>query len=189
MKKVSHLSIKVLLIFFLSMFQAKSDTFYYSGGCFWCTEEDFEEFKGVQDSVNKVMSLVDKGDVNFNMGSLKKVEKNDNGKVTVTLDDETTLSDIDAIFPFFGLKIELGPIADWGLNLEKNLISVNTENFETSVPRVFAVGDICIYPGKLKLILSFRPIKMIEKSSCDSNKKRDKGYVNYSCDCPVSYSY
>ena len=81
-----------------------------------------KEFKGVQDSVNKVMSLVDKGDVNFNMGSLKKVKKNDNGKVTVTLDDETTLSDIDAIFPFFGLKIELGPIADWGLNLEKNLI-------------------------------------------------------------------
>ena len=70
-----------------------------------------KEFKGVQDSVNKVMSLVDKGDVNFNMGSLKKVEKNDNGKVTVTLDDETTIDDIDAIFPFFGLKIELGPIA------------------------------------------------------------------------------
>ena len=64
-----------------------------------------KEFKGVQDSVNKVMSLVDKGDVNFNMGSLKKVEKNDNGKVSVTLDDETTLSDIDAIFPFFGSRV------------------------------------------------------------------------------------
>ena len=125
-----------------------------------------KEFKGVQDSVNKVMSLVDKGDVNFNMGSLKKVEKNDNGKVTVTLDDETTLSDIDAIFPFFGLKIELGPIADWGLNLEKNLISVNTENFETSVPRVFAVGDICIYPGKLKLILSGFHEAALQQKKC-----------------------
>ena len=136
-----------------------------------------KEFKGVQDSVNKVMSLVDKGDVNFNMGSLKKVEKNDNGKVTVTLDDDTTLSDIDAIFPFFGLKIELGPIADWGLNLDKNLISVNTENFETSVPRVFAVGDICIYPGKLKLILSgFHEAALAAKKMFEYCH-RDKKYV------------
>ncbi len=145
-----------------------------------------KEFKGVQDSVNKVMSLVDKGDVNFNMGSLKKVEKNDNGKVTVTLDDETTLSDIDAIFPFFGLKIELGPIADWGLNLEKNLISVNTENFETSVPRVFAVGDICIYPGKLKLILSgFHEAALAAKKMfeyCHSDKKYVFRYTTSSSD-------
>ena len=145
-----------------------------------------KEFKGVQDSVNKVMSLVDKGDVNFNMGSLKKVEKNDNGKVTVTLDDETTLSDIDAIFPFFGLKIELGPIADWGLNLEKNLISVNTENFETSVPRVFAVGDICIYPGNLKLILSgFHEAALAAKKMfeyCHSDKKYVFRYTTSSSD-------
>ena len=145
-----------------------------------------KEFKGVQDSVNKVMSLVDKGDVNFNMGSLKKVEKNDKGKVTVTLDDETTLSDIDAIFPFFGLKIELGPIADWGLNLEKNLISVNTENFETSVPRVFAVGDICIYPGKLKLILSgFHEAALAAKKMfeyCHSDKKYVFRYTTSSSD-------
>ena len=145
-----------------------------------------KEFKGVQDSVNKVMSLVDKGDVNFNMGSLKKVETNDNGKVTVTLDDETTLSDIDAIFPFFGLKIELGPIADWGLNLEKNLISVNTENFETSVPRVFAVGDICIYPGKLKLILSgFHEAALAAKKMfeyCHSDKKYVFRYTTSSSD-------
>ena len=145
-----------------------------------------KEFKGVQDSVNKVMSLVDKGDVNFNMGSLKKVEKNDNGKVSVTLDDETTLSDIDAIFPFFGLKIELGPIADWGLNLEKNLISVNTENFETSVPRVFAVGDICTYPGKLKLILSgFHEAALAAKKMfeyCHSDKKYVFRYTTSSSD-------
>ena len=145
-----------------------------------------KEFKGVQDSVNKVMSLVDKGDVNFNMGSLKKVEKNDNGKVSVTLDDGTTLSDIDAIFPFFGLKIELGPIADWGLNLEKNLISVNTENFETSVPRVFAVGDICIYPGKLKLILSgFHEAALAAKKMfeyCHSDKKYVFRYTTSSSD-------
>ena len=145
-----------------------------------------KEFKGVQDSVNKVMSLVDKGEVNFNMGSLKKVEKNDNSKVKVTLDDETTIDDVDAIFPFFGLKIELGPIADWGLNLEKNLILVNTENFETSVPRVFAVGDICIYPGKLKLILSgFHEAALAAKKMfeyCHSDKKYVFRYTTSSSD-------
>ena len=60
----------------------------------------------------------------------------------------------DAMLPFFGLTMKLGPIADWGLNLHQNLITVSTETFETSAPGVFAVGDINTYPGKLKLILS-----------------------------------
>ncbi len=60
----------------------------------------------------------------------------------------------DAFLPFFGLTMKLGPIADWGLNLNENLIPVDTEKFETSVPGIFAVGDINTYPGKLKLILS-----------------------------------
>ena len=145
-----------------------------------------KEFKGVQDSVNKVMSLVDKGKVNFNMGSLEKVSLNENGKVTVTLDDGKLLDDIDAIFPFFGLKIELGPIAEWGLNLEKNLISVNTENFETSIPRIFAVGDICIYPGKLKLILSgFHEAALAAKKMfeyCHTDKKYVFRYTTSSSD-------
>ena len=145
-----------------------------------------KEFKGVQDSVNKVMSLVDKGEVNFNMGSLKNVSLNEKGKVTVTLDDDKIIDDIDAIFPFFGLKIELGPIAEWGLNLEKNHISVNTENFETSVPRIFAVGDICIYPGKLKLILSgFHEAALAAKKMfeyCHTDKKYVFRYTTSSSD-------
>ena len=60
----------------------------------------------------------------------------------------------DAMLPFFGLTMKLGPIAEWGLNLHENLIPVDTEKFETSVPGIFAVGDINHYPGKLKLILS-----------------------------------
>ncbi len=145
-----------------------------------------KEFKGVQDSVNKVMSLVDKGEVNFNMGSLKNVSLNEKGKVIATLDDGKLISDIDAIFPFFGLKIELGPIAEWGLNLEKNLISVNTENFETSIPRIFAVGDICIYPGKLKLILSgFHEAALAAKKMfeyCHTDKKYVFRYTTSSSD-------
>ena len=113
-----------------------------------------KEFKAVQDSVNKVMDLVDKKEINFNMGTIKKMTDNGKDQVDIMLDDETVINNVDAIFPFFGLKIELGPIAEWGLNLENNLIAVNTENFETSVPQIFAVGVICTYPGKLNMILS-----------------------------------
>ena len=60
----------------------------------------------------------------------------------------------DYVLGFFGLIMQLGPIAEWGLNLEKKTIPVNTETFETNKEGIFAIGDICSYPGKLKLILS-----------------------------------
>ena len=145
-----------------------------------------KEFKAVQDSVNKVMDLVDKKEINFNMGTIKKMTDNGKGQVDITLDDETVIDSVDAIFPFFGLKIELGPIAEWGLNLESNLISVNTENFETSIPRIFAVGDICIYPGKLKLILSgFHEAALAAKKMfdyCHTDKKYVFRYTTSSSD-------
>jgi thioredoxin reductase (NADPH) len=60
----------------------------------------------------------------------------------------------DALLAFYGLTMKLGPVAEFGLNLEENLIPVDTEKFETSTPGIFAIGDINAYPGKLKLILS-----------------------------------
>ena len=145
-----------------------------------------KEFKGVQDSVNKVMNLVDQKEVSFNMGTIKKMTDNGKGQVDITLDDETFIEGVDAVFPFFGLKIELGPIADWGLNLDNNLIAVNTENFETSVPRIFAVGDICTYPGKLKLILSgFHEAALAAKKMftyCHDDKKYVFRYTTSSKD-------
>ena len=145
-----------------------------------------KEFKAVQDSVNKVMDLVDKKEIKFNMGTIKKMTDNGKGQVDIMLDDETVINDVDAIFPFFGLKIELGPIAEWGLNLENNLIAVNTENFETSVPRIFAVGDICTYPGKLKLILSsFHEAALAAKKMfeyCHDDKKYVFRYTTSSKD-------
>ncbi len=145
-----------------------------------------KEFKAVQDSVNKVMDLVDNQEIKFNMGTIKKMTDNGKGQVDISLDDETVIDNVDAIFPFFGLKIELGPIAEWGLNLENNLIAVNTENFETSVPRIFAVGDICIYPGKLKLILSgFHEAALAAKKMfdyCHTDKKYVFRYTTSSKD-------
>ena len=145
-----------------------------------------KEFKAVQASVNKVMDLVDKKEIKFNMGTIKKMTDNGKGQVDITLVDETIIDSVDAIFPFFGLKIELGPIAEWGLNLENNLIAVNTENFETSVPRIFAVGDICNYPGKLKLILSgFHEAALAAKKMfeyCHDDKKYVFRYTTSSKD-------
>ena len=60
----------------------------------------------------------------------------------------------DYVLGFFGLIMQLGPILDWGLNINKKTVEVNTENFETNINGIFAIGDICSYPGKLKLILS-----------------------------------
>jgi thioredoxin reductase (NADPH) len=62
--------------------------------------------------------------------------------------------DCDTMLPFFGLTMKLGPVANWGVALENNLVPVETASFETSVPGIFAIGDINTYPGKLKLILS-----------------------------------
>ena len=72
--------------------------------------------------------------------------KDDNGKI------ENISTDV--ILSFFGLVMKLGPIAEWGLNMDKKTISVNPNNFETNKKGIFAAGDICSYPGKLKLILS-----------------------------------
>ena len=85
-------------------------------------------------------------DVNGN-GSLEEVEiKSEAG--------ESKIIKADYVLGFFGLIMQLGPIAEWGLNLDKKTIPVNTENFETNKKGIFAIGDICTYPGKLKLILS-----------------------------------
>ena len=75
--------------------------------------------------------------------------------ITIKNDDEKTLKiDTDFVLGFFGLVMQLGPIADWGLNMNKKTILVNTENFQTDKKGIFAIGDICTYPGKERLILS-----------------------------------
>ena len=115
-----------------------------------------KEFKASPDSVSKMLELEKDKKVNFLLGQIKGIEdlKNDKIKVITKNNEETENFEVDHLLPFFGLKMELGPIANWGLNLDENLIKVDTEKFETSVPSIFAIGDINTYPGKLKLILS-----------------------------------
>lgn len=116
-----------------------------------------DKFRAHADSVNKMMALRDSGRIKFQVGQVKQLHGTDGAlnKITVE-DDQKELIDIpcDALLPFFGLTMKLGPIANFGLNLHENLIPVDTEKFETDTPGIFAVGDINWYPGKLKLILS-----------------------------------
>jgi thioredoxin reductase (NADPH) len=116
-----------------------------------------DKFRAHMDSVNKMRARVEAGDMRFEMGQVIEL-KGDNGQLSSVIiehkDKTTTEVKCDILLPFFGLTMKLGPIADFGLNLDENLIPVDTEKFETSTPRIFAVGDINTYPGKLKLILS-----------------------------------
>lgn len=114
------------------------------------------EFRAAPDSVNKMYALQEMKQLEFQVGQVTGLTGTDGQLVSATIKGPE--GDVEVactrMLPFFGLTMKLGPIADWGLNLHENLIPVDTEKFETSVPGIFAVGDINSYPGKLKLILS-----------------------------------
>lgn len=116
-----------------------------------------DEFRAHPDSVNKMMALRQAGKIDFHVGQVKELA-GENGQLSAVVieDKDKARQEIpcDTVLPFFGLTMKLGPIAEFGLNLEQNLIPVDTEKFETSTPGLFSVGDINTYPGKLKLILS-----------------------------------
>ncbi|MGE3149553.1 MAG: NAD(P)/FAD-dependent oxidoreductase, partial [Pseudorhodoplanes sp.] len=116
------------------------------------------DFRAAPDSVNKMMALVGEGKIDFVLGQVSALEGAD-GQLTAAIvkrDDGSNFSiACDAMLPFFGLTMKLGPVTEWGLDLhEDELVLVDTATFETNQPGIFAVGDINWYPGKLKLILS-----------------------------------
>ena len=116
-----------------------------------------DAFGGAPDSVNRMRRLVEDGVIDLVIGQVSGLAGEDGvlRAVTARLADGSTREiEAEAMLPFFGLAAKLGPIADWGLDLEGSLIPVDTERFETSTPGVYAIGDIAAYPGKLKLILS-----------------------------------
>ncbi len=116
-----------------------------------------DEFRAAPDSVKKMRELAANGLIRFRTGQVTKLSGVDGQLQAVTVrgtDGEVFDLPCDRLMPFFGLTMKLGPVADWGLNLNENLIGVDTAKFETSEKGIFAVGDINHYPGKLKLILS-----------------------------------
>jgi thioredoxin reductase (NADPH) len=116
------------------------------------------EFRAAPSNVARMHQLVTEGRVRLMIGQITGFEQSDGCLTAVRVGgaegDPVTRVPLDALLVFFGLTPRLGPIADWGLDLEKRAVAVDTERFETSIPGVFAVGDINIYPGKKKLILS-----------------------------------
>ena len=116
-----------------------------------------DEFRGVQSSVNKVKQLEKEGKVEIlTQYQLSSVKGENKIKSIEIKHDDGSIKKIETnyVLGFFGLIMKLGPIVDWGLNLDKKHIPVNTENFETNQKGIFAIGDICTYLGKVKLILS-----------------------------------
>ncbi len=114
------------------------------------------EFRAAPDSVDKLRRLESEGRVRMHIGQIAGLEGEDGRLETVRIrtPEGEILHPCDTLLAFYGLKMELGPIARWGLEIERNLIKVDCSTFETNRPGVFAIGDICTYPGKLKLILS-----------------------------------
>ncbi len=116
-----------------------------------------EEFRGAPHTLTEIKKLEKDGKISIKTPcQLESIEgKEKINSITIKFDDGTTEKiETDIILGFFGLVMKLGPIADWGLNMNKKTIEVNAENFETNKKGIFAAGDICSYPGKLKLILS-----------------------------------
>ncbi len=141
------------------------------------------EFRGALDSVEKVQQLKDQGKINLitpaEITELKGKDKLESVVVTKTSEEGKEVElHTDYFIPLFGLSPKLGPIADWGLEIEKNAIKVdNTLDYQTNIPGIYAIGDVNTYPGKLKLILcGFHEATLM----CQSAYQRiypDKRYV------------
>ncbi len=114
------------------------------------------EFRGALDSVDKVQELKNEGRINLitsaEVTALKGKDKLE--ALTITQEGTSTILECDFFIPLFGLTPKLGPIANWGLEIEKNAIKVdNSLDYQTNIPGIYAIGDVNNYPGKLKLIL------------------------------------
>ncbi|MDA9907141.1 NAD(P)/FAD-dependent oxidoreductase [Flavobacteriaceae bacterium] len=113
------------------------------------------EFRGALDSLEKARELKKQKKINIITPAeiTQLIGKEKLERIVITKDNVDTNIDLDHFIPLFGLSPRLGPIADWGLEIEKNAIKVDTFDYQTNVPGIFAIGDINTYPGKLKLIL------------------------------------
>jgi thioredoxin reductase (NADPH) len=115
------------------------------------------DFRAAPDSVSKMMKLVSDKKMDFHVADVKELHGMNGRLNSVTVkpkDGDAYQVECDTLLAFYGLTMKLGPIAEFGLNLDQNLIPVDTEKFQTSTPGIFSIGDINTYPGKLKLILS-----------------------------------
>ncbi|MEJ2015433.1 MAG: NAD(P)/FAD-dependent oxidoreductase, partial [Limibacillus sp.] len=117
-----------------------------------------DKFRGAPDSVAKLRALAEEGSlvelvVPYQLHGLEGTDGKLEAVIAQSLKGEQRRLEADHLLPFFGLSMNLGPIADWGLNLEKNHVATTPATCATSAPGIYAIGDIATYEGKLKLIL------------------------------------
>lgn len=116
-----------------------------------------DDFKAAPKSIARMRELCASNQMQLLIGQVTAYEAQDDRLVEITftnIDGDTKQIPLDDLLVFFGLSPKLGPIADWGLNIDRKQICVDTQKFQTSIPGIYAVGDINVYPGKKKLILS-----------------------------------
>jgi len=116
-----------------------------------------DDFKAAPQSIAKMRELCATGKMQLLIGQITGYETTDSKLTEIVLTDiegKKKILPLDDLLIFFGLSPKLGPIAEWGLDIDRKQIAVDTEKFETSIPGIYAVGDINVYPGKKKLILS-----------------------------------
>lgn len=128
-----------------------------------------KEFRAAAASVRRMRAMADAGQMRFQLGQLRGLI-GENGQLrAVKAAHEGKTFDIpaDRLLLFFGLTNKMGALSGWGMNMQGGQVVVNTENFESSIPGIFAIGDACIYPGKLKLILSgFHEAALMAQKAC-----------------------
>ncbi|MFL2588036.1 MAG: NAD(P)/FAD-dependent oxidoreductase [Flavobacteriaceae bacterium] len=141
------------------------------------------EFRGAIDSVEKIQFLKNKNKIKlFTPAEVFKLEgKNSLEAIYIRHREQEKKIEIDYFIPLFGLTPKLGPIADWGLEIEKNAIKVNNSiDYQTNIPGIYAIGDVNIYPGKLKLILcGFHEATLMCQSAYSRIHPKKKNILKY----------
>lgn len=150
------------------------------------------EFRAAQASVDKMQDLCDKGEMEFIPAQIKQVNEEAGQFAGLTVkplgSEELETVDCDEVLVFYGLSPNLGPIAEWGLNQDRNQIQVDTETFQTSIEGIFAVGDINTYPGKKKLILSGFHEAALAAFAVDKYLNPDKRqFLQYTTTSPIMH--
>ena len=149
------------------------------------------EYRGAPASVEKMKALVEAGKVREITGKVTGYRADDDGisGITVTtLEGEEEDVDCEALLVFWGLAPKLGPIAEWGLDLNRKTVNVDTEKFETNIPGIYAIGDINYYPGKKKLILSgFHEAALAAFAAKERLEPDKKAHLQYTTTSPLMH--
>ena len=149
------------------------------------------EYRAAPATVAKMKALVEAGSMREIIGKATEYRADDEGisGITVTtLDGDEEQVDCEALLVFWGLAPKLGPIAEWGLDLNRKTVNVDTEKFETNVPGIYAVGDINYYPGKKKLILSgFHEAALAAFAAKERLEPDKKAHLQYTTTSPLMH--